>query len=812
MDRLKQDLRFALRGWGRRPGLALVIVLTVAVATGGCTAIFTLLHGMLFAPLPWVRAEGLYALTMAYPQAGIEGGRLSLPDLVDVGVACTSCVAVGAADDWRAVLDGGDGPEQVRGGAVTPGLFALLGVHPALGRTFRDEEGRPGGPRVVVLGHGLWQRLGGDPRIVGRTLQVDGRAAEVVGVMPQGFAFPEAEELWRPLIFDPQEERSNRYLSAALVRLRPGATPAAVDGELAALAQRLAADHPATNRGWSFRRLPLRDALLGRETRPVLAVLAGSVVFLLLIACANIANLLLAREGARRPEMSMRRALGASAGRIVRQLLTESLLLSLAGGALGVLFGIGSLQLVLSTNPEPLPFWQSFELSPGVLAASLAVSVAASLVFGLLPALRAARAETAGGLMSGLAAGSRTASGGRDGRRLQRGLVAAEVALSVSLVFAAALLVQSYVAQVRGDAGFDTARMLSLRTVLVGPRYDEAAARAAVLEQIAERLEALPGVERAAATGAIPVDDGGGAVAVEAEGRPLQAGQEVQATYVGSTGGLFETLGVPMLAGRRFTRGECLDPEAAVVVVSRSLAATLWPGAPPADAVGRRLRFDGDETLWFRVVGVVADVQYEEFGEETAISRRQVHLPVGRAAWRSMALLLRTAGDPAAVAGDVRRELAAVDATLPVYAVRTLDRVRRETTWGQAASSGILAYFAAVAVLLAGLGVYGVVAFSVSRRTREVGVRLAVGAAPEQVVRLFVGEGLVQVAAGVAAGLVGAVALSRLLDGLLYGVAARDPRTVAAVSAVLLTVGLVATWLPARRAARVDPVASLRAE
>jgi len=805
MDTLLQDLRFAFRSFARRPAFAAVVVLTVAIATGGCTAIFTLLYGMLVRPLPFAEPGRLAALSMQYPEGGVVDGRVSLPDLMSVAEQCTSCTGVAAAESWSAVLDDGEQPERVRGAAVTPGLFELLGVPPHLGRTFLPEDGVEGTAPRVVVSYGLWQRSGGEPDLVGRALRVNGEPAEVVGVMPPGFAFPHSQDVWRPLVYDPDEERTNRYLEISLVRLAPGATLPALRQELTAVGERLAADFPVSNRGWSFAAGPLRDEMSGSGTRQAMYLLLGAVGFLLLVACANIANLLLAREGARRREMAIRQAVGAGGGRLVRQLLTESLLLALAGGALGVLLAVWSLDLVLATNPEPLPFWQSFQLEPAVLAFSFAVTLAAGLLFGLLPALRAARTDVRCGLLG--SAGDGAAD--RAGRRLQRLLVSAEVALSLALTFGAALLVQSYVAQVAGDAGFDTARKLTFRTTLVGERYAEPADRAAYLDRLTERLQEVPGVLRAAATGALPVDDGGGLVAVEAEGRPLDAGHEVQATYVGSTAGLFDVLGTPLVAGRGFTRAETLDPEARVVLINRALGERLWPGQDP---LGRRLRFDGDDELWLTVVGVSPDLQWEEFREETAVSRRQIHLPCARAAWRTMSLIVATAGAPAAVADDVRTAFAAVDATLPLWELRTYDQVRWQTSWGEAVLGVLLAYFALVAVLLAALGIYGVVAFAVTRRVREIGIRLAVGAERRQVVALFLGEGLLQALLGVAAGLLGALALSRLLTSLLYGVRPQDPSTLLLTPLALLAVALLASYLPARKAAKVDPLDALRAD
>jgi putative ABC transport system permease protein len=802
------NLRLALRSLARQGGLTRVIVLTVALAAGANTAVFTLVQGILLSRLPGVvDQERLVAVSMRHSAFGIDHGDLSIADYRDLAAQCTRCQGVGVFDQRNVVLQAGEEPERISGAVVSANLFAVLGARPGRGRSFLPADGQPGAERVVLISHGLWQRrFGGDPTLLGRTVTVGGRPATVVGIMPAGFRFPETADLWLPLVPDPAEERSNRYLDGTVARLGPGVELATARAEVAAIGERLAAAHPDTNAGWSIDLAPLRQAVVDAGTRRAVLLMQGAVAFLLLIACANVANLLLAREASRRREVAVRLALGAGRWRVVGQLVAESLLLAVAGGGLGVLLARWSLDYVLGSNPEEMPYWNDFSIGWEVLAATLGLSLVAGLLFGTLPALRVSRSP----LGTTLKEGGAQAGQGRRSQRLQRLLVAGEVALAVVLVFCAVLFVRTSLAVLRADGGFPTDHLLVARTFLGGERYATPKARIDFLAAAMERLGSVPGVSAVAFTGAVPTDDGGGETVVTAEAQALRPGEEQLVTYVPSTAGFFATLGVPLLAGREFTPAEEADPEADVAVLNRSLADRLWPGRDP---LGRRFRLgDDDEFVWLRVVGVAGDLQYEEFGEETPQSRLQVHLPYAVAPWSNMALMLRTAGDPAAVAPAVRAAVAEADPTLALWDVRTMEEVRSYTTWGQRVLGEIFGYFGAVALLLGALGIYGVVALGVSQRRREFGVRMALGADPASLIRLVMAGGLGLTAAGLAGGLGGALGLGRLLRSLLYGVSPGDPAALAVVAAIMVAVALAATYLPARRASRVDPVAALKAE
>ncbi|HEX2188843.1 MAG TPA: ABC transporter permease [Longimicrobiaceae bacterium] len=807
MDTLLQDLRYALRTLSRSRGFAAAAILSLALGIGVNTAVFSVVNTFLIRPLPMAEPERVVMLHTEQHRQGIEDAAFSVADLEDVRAQSSTLEEVAAVARGGFNLAGGDEPERVQGAWVTRNLFGLTGVQPVLGRGFLPQEDRPGGEPVVILGHGLWQRrFGGRADVVGRTVLVSGSERVVVGVMPPGYKFPEVEELWVPLQGDPAEARSERYL-LAVGRLRPGATLEAARAELAAIGRRAEAASPATNAGWSFDAKSWRDEWVDAELRLSLFLMAGAVGFVLLIACANVANLLLARAAGRRREIAVRAALGAGRRRIVRQLLTESLLVALAGGVLGTLVATWWLDWTTSRIPEELAYWIVFRLDGTVLAFTLGLSVLTGLVFGTLPALRASRADLSGGLKDG----ARGGEGGPGRSRLRGALVAGEVALALVLLVGAGLMVRSFRAAVRADVGFATEGMLVMRTSLSGERYAGTPARVAAFEQIAERVRALPGVRSAAWSIAVPgTDQDGVGSTLVADGRPTAPGEGTAVRTVASLAGLFRTLEVPLVAGRDFTPQEAGDTAASVVVLGRSLAERLWPGEDP---LGRRVRLAiGDTEMPLTVVGVAPDLYYGEPGDMDPGARFQVHLPYGRAGWGMLSLLVRSERDPAALAPAVRGAVRAVDPALPVWDVRTMREEQAYATWFRRLMSEVFGSFGGLALALAALGVYGVVAYGVAQRTREFGIRLALGAESRDLVRMVVRRGVALAATGVGLGLLGALGVSRLMRGVLYGVEPGDPGTFAAVALLLLGVALLASWLPARRATRVDPMTALRSE
>ncbi|MBC7788537.1 MAG: ABC transporter permease [Anaerolineae bacterium] len=805
MNTLLHDLRLASRTLLRSRAFTLTAVLCLALGIGVNTAIFSIVNAILLRPLPLLDPQRIVQLHATKLKQGISESNMSFADMTDVRERSGSFEAVAGMYGRSFNLSGGDQPERIEGMAVSHNLFELIGSRPVLGRAFRPEEDMPGAERVVILGNGIWRRrFGGRANILGQAIQLNGAPYTVVGIMPDRFKFPETQEIWVPMALDASEDRGERYIWS-IGRLKEGVTLAQGRSELATLAGRLAQQYP-TNVGWELDAKLWQDEVVEGNTRLMLYLMLGAVGFVLLIACANVANLLLARATSREREVALRVALGASRGRIVRQLLTESMLIALAAGALGILIAVWWVDLMVASIPEEMPYWITFGVDKVGLLYTFLLSIATGLLFGILPALRASRPD----LHASLKEGGRGASGGARSHRLRSALVMSQLALSVILLVGASLMVKSFLAMSRANAGFETARLLTMRTYLAGERYDGVPARSAFLEGIIERTQALPGVVRAVATTAIPTDDGGTGTSIVAEGRSIARGDETMVTFFGSTAGLFDVLGTPLLAGRPFTKQETADSSASVVIVNRALADLMWPGET---AVGKRVHLGMTDTAtWMTVVGVANDLHYEEFAEETAQSRLQVHVPYGRSAWRTMAIIIQTRGNPSSLVSAVRREIRAADPNLPTYDVRTMDDVRRYTLWPYRLYGQIFGAFAVIALVLASIGVYGVVAYAVSMRTREIGVRIALGAQTGDVVRMVVGQGVVLAVAGVAIGLVGALAVSRLLAGALYGISATDPSSFLLIPLMLAGVALLASYLPARRAARVDPVVALRSE
>jgi putative ABC transport system permease protein len=548
-----------------------------------------------------------------------------------------------------------------------------------------------------------------------------------------------------------------------------------------------------------------RDQAVGRNARLLATMLLGAVGLVLLIGCANLASLLLARGSARQREMAVRTALGARRGHLVRHLLAEALLLAALGGALGVLLGVWGLELVVASFPEDLPYWIRLDLDGRVLAFTALVSLLTAMAFGLAPALRASRPDVVAELKEGGRSGGSRAHG-----RFQRALVVGQVALCLGLLMGAQLLVRSFLNLQDARSGFEEDHLLTLRLYLAGDAYDPIEAKSAFLRRAAERLRSLPGVRAAAATTTIPTDDGGGPARAVADGQPVAPGEETGVSIIGITPGLFDALGTAAPEGRDFTEDDNAPERARVAIVNRGLARRFWPAG---GAVGSRIGLlEGGQTAWLTVVGIAPDVQYEEFGEESPQSRLNVYVPYGRLGYRTMAFLVRTEGRPSALASSVRQALRGLDAGLPTYDVRTMREVRRYTTWEQRFFGEAMGAFAAAALLLACLGVYGLLAHTVGQRVHEMGIRLALGARPMDVVRQVLGEGLAVAGLGILLGLLLAGAVARVLAGAIYGVAAAEPWSFAGIAAALAGVVLAASYLPARRAGRTDPMTALRCE
>ncbi|HET7456638.1 MAG TPA: ABC transporter permease [Gemmatimonadaceae bacterium] len=808
MSSFVHDLRYAVRTLTSAKSFVVLAVLCLGLGVGATTTIFNAVNAFLLRPLPFRDEERVVAVYETKPAQGVRDGPMSLGNYADWRHEARTLTGLSLYSDANfsvggaAAAGGDDRPELVKGASVTADLFAMLGVSPTLGRAFRAEEERPGNGDVVILSDRLWRRhFGADPAIVGRTVVVGNRPRTVIGVMPPGWNFPDTHDLWLPQSVAPTEADRAGHNFSAVARLATGVTLAQAEAELRGIAAHLAREHPATNAGWSARITPFRARLVG-EIRPALLIFLGVVFFVLFIACANVANLQLARAAARRKEIAVRAALGASRVRIIRQLLTESLLLGLGGGALGVLLSLWGIDAIVAAIPFELPFWMHFSVDWRVVAFAVAVSAASSAAFGVAPALQLSRPD----LHETLKDTGRGAGGaGRRAGRLRGALVVTEVALSLVLLIGATLMMRSFVELRSADPGFDTSRLLTMRITFAGDAYKTPAQRAAQVARVLDRVRALPGVEAATTTNYVPLEGSNTETRFTVDGYTLAQGEELHASYRAVSEDYLRALRVPLVAGRFFTAAEAADTTSGAVVVNEVIARRFWPAG---DAIGHRIRI-ADDAQWLTVVGVAPEIRQFKLDEGP---RPQLYVPYSLAAWRTTTLVARTGGDPARAAPAVRDAVRAVDSSVPIGETMTMEQLVRRSVWQPRLYGSMFSAFALAAFLLAAAGIYGVVAYGVSQRTHEIGVRMALGAATRDVVSLVVGQGARLAALGVVLGVLGAVGLAHLLDALLYGVAPTDPFTFVVVPVALGATALLASWLPARRAARVDPMVALRAE
>ncbi len=809
MTSLLQDLRYSLRVIRKHPVASAVIVATLALGIAANTAMWAGFDAWIVRPLPLEDPDTLVTLAETQPRLGAGRHPISPANLRDWQEQSRTLSEIAAYDRRMFNFYHRYEPQRVAGASVSAGLFPLLGVAPARGRHFLESEDRPGGPLVAILSHHAWQiRFDGDPEIVGKTVRLDDRLHEIVAVMPPGFKFPEWAELWTPLALDPDElPRGERFLEA-IGRLAPGATLETARAELGAIAERLAKLYPESNSGWGVSVLPVREEWVPPVIRVALLSSLGAAFFVLLIICANVANLMLAQATGRQRETALRAALGASRRRLVRQALTESTLLALAAGALGTALGGWGVRWMKSWAPIEPPYMFEFAVDGRALAYTLLVSLAAGLVCGLAPVVRSSGLDLAETLKSG----GRSGEGVR-GSRMRDALVVLELAFCVLLVVGALLMVKSFLEEQRIDTGYRTRGVLTLRLSLTGEAYDDPRQRVAFLDRALDRLASLTGVETVGATSHLPASRSGWeTVRLEAEGRPARPGEEPRTTRYAVSREYLETLDVSVTAGRPFTASEVLDG-GEVAIVSESLAAHLWPGEDP---LGRRLRTVGEEETgpWRTVVGIAGHVDPgHSMVDSGGRPRSQLYVPYGAEPAAMVTLALRSDADVASLAPAVRSELRRVDPGVPVSEVLPIERAIEKVQWVSRYFGRLFTLYAAIALLIAALGVYGITADSVSRRRREMGIRIALGARPGDLLRqVLVRHGLRLGVLGVAIGLVAALPLARFLSSMLYRVSASDPAVFAGVGLLLAAMAGLASYLPARQAARVDPIETLRFE
>lgn len=799
MDGFQQDLAYALRQLRRSPGFTLMALLTLALGIGAATAIFTVTDSVILRPLPYPEPDRLVRIWETTP--GGEDFSVSEPNFLDFRSQNRTLTELAALRETTVALTGDGSPERIEGVAASHALFEILGATPAVGRTFSEAEDAHGsGANVVVLSHALWsRRYGADPAVVGETIRLDGEPHHVVGVMREDFDFTGAE-LWLPLAADPASDRGDHWLRM-VGRLRPGATIAEAEADLARISASFAEAHPHIA-GWGVRIAGLTESMVGPEVRQTMFVLLGAVGFLLLMACGNLANLLFARATARETELGIRAALGAGRGRLARQLLTESLILAILGGGLGLLLATWAIDLLQLFQPASLPRVGEIGIDVRTVAFTSAVAVAASIAFGLAPALRASRIDVG----TTLRGGSRAGSDHRH-RTIRDGLVVSQIAVALVLLVGAGLMMKSLIELLRVDPGFTAEQVTAVPIVLPETDYGEPWRRGIFYEEVEARLASLPGVT---AVGATVVDPFGGwnlmnNVTPESLADEVGTGGFMQAGWRTVTPGFFGAMGVPLISGRLFTDADPYDGPS-IVVVTETLARRLWPGE---DAVGKRLYWGGTDGTPRTVVGVVGDYRDVELAADPAPI---MFLPHNQLPMPGMTLLIRSGGSAPAMAGPIREAIWSVDPNLPVPTVQPLERALAGASAGPRFRAILLGAFATAALLLAAIGIYGVTAFTVSQRTREIGVRVALGAAPSQVWGLVLRHGVGLAGAGVALGLIGAWVLTRYLESLLYQTQTTDPLTFIAVPIVLCAVAVLASWAPARRALRVDPMVAIRAD
>jgi len=809
------DLRYALRSLRRAPAFTSMAVLCMALGIGVTTTIFGVVNGLLLRPLPFPDADRLVSVYAAKPKNDMKGVNISRPDFDDWQRANRTFAGMGMWT-WSTMTFTGSGaePERVEAADVTANLFGLLGVKPALGRGFAPGEDEIGAPRVVLLSWGLWQRrFAGDRGVLGRSVLVDGVPATVIGVMPAGFAFRDRGLAWQPLRRDPRSDTpGNRFYAGAIGRLRPGVSVEAAQADMKRVSVDLARARPADNEDWEAEVVPLRDDLVGNMRRPVLVFLAA-VVAVLLVACANVANLSLVRAASRERELAMRASLGAGRGRVMRQLLAESLVVAAVGALLGGALSVAGLRLAGHAFPDDVPFYFSLAVDRTVLVFVALLTLATAAIFGLLPAWRAGHLHLAPALRDGTAG----AGEGRERTRARAVLVVAEIALSLVLMTGAGLLVRSYMALLSTDLGFDRAGIVSFRVTLPQTAYPERPRRVAFYDQLLARLRGLPGVEVAGSGQGTPFSGWNVEAGISIDGMPLQPGEERVAHYQVVTPDFFRALGVPLLRGRALgagdgggdARGSSLPGGAPSVLVNESFVRRFLGSRDP---LGMRLKIGAPEgeDPWATIVGVVADHRHYSL-PQPMMPAVYFHYATWPGFTQTVVLRTRLA-DPLSLLPAVRHALRELDAQVPIYRVETFDEAVARSFWRQRLQGQTLAAFAVLALLLAAVGLYGVISYSVAQRRREIGVRVALGASRTQVVRVVLGQGGKLVLQGIGLGLVAALVLSRPLAALLYEVRVTDPLTFVLVPLVLGLVALLATAVPAVLAARLAPQTALRAE
>jgi len=801
---LAQDLHYGLRMLVKNPSFTIVAVLALALGIGANSAIFSVVNTVLLRPLPYKNPGRLVMLWEEATHLGFPKNTPSPANFIDWRAQNTVFEAMAAMVERSFNLTGVGEPERFDGRRVSANLFDLLGVQPQLGRAFRAEEDKPGS-RVVILSNGLWQqRFGGDPRVIGQTVSLNGESYTVIGVMPGSFQFPtRRDQLWVPLAFDAKEaaSRGNHFLEV-IARMKPGVTLQQAQAEMSTIAARLAQQYPEENLRVGSVVTALQEQVVG-DIKPALLVLLGAVGFVLLIACANVANLLLARAAARQKEIALRLALGAGRSRLTRQFLTESVLLAVTGGAVGLLLSIAGLRVLKTFIPDTISQAQAISIDAKVLVFTGLVALVTGIIFGLAPAMQVSHLD----INDTLKEGGRDAAGGTRGNRIRALLVIGEIAVSFVLLMGAGLLINSFMHLRNLHPGFRANHLLTMKIPLSEVKYPDKERRSPFYAEVLRRVQALPGVQSAAVAGNLPLTYDGDSMPIGIEGRtdpPPDQRPDVILRVVGP--GYFSTMGIPLVRGRDFREQDKAD-SARVVIVSEKTARHFWPGENP---IGKRLKpgSTNRNIPWIEIIGVVKDVRQNDFVSEP---KMQMYIPYQQLnSFAPNALVVRTNVEPLSLTGAVRNAIWAVDKDQPVSNLRSMDEIVSEAVARQRFSMLLLGIFAALAMVLAAVGIYGVMSYSIAQRTREIGLRIALGAQKSDVLKMILRQGLRFVAAGLAIGLAASFVLTRVMASLLFGISATDPATFVSISLMLIAVALLASYIPAVRAMKIDPMLALR--
>ncbi len=813
VDTLWQDIRFGVRMLIKNRTVTFAAVFALAVGIGANTAIFGVVNSVLLRPLPYKDSDQIMSLWTTAALRGLDRLPLSDAEYVEFRDQSQSLEHVSAYVSGALNLTGIEEPVRVGVTEASYGLFAALGVQPQLGRTFSAEEDLPGREPVVVLSHRLWQRhYGSDPNIVGKSIILNGRSRPVIGVMPAGFKFPNEEiEIWMPLNVDPANVSLTNHFLNSVARLKSGVSVEQANAEVQTIFSRIKQKYPEYYRlegGAGVKIIPLHEHLVG-DIRTALLLIFGAVVFMLVIACANVGNLLMSRSAARRQEIALRSALGASRGRIIRQLLTESVLLSALGGGFGLLLAVWGMNALLAESPlDPLRM-NEVGLDGKVLSFTLLISLATGVLFGLLPALQASKPD----LNEVLKEGGRGPMQSLRHNRVRTMLVVGEIAISMVLLVGTVLMVRSFALMLNVDPGFNTENILTMRFTLSGAKYPDNQQVATFFQQLRQRVGSLPGVQEAAIINQLPIAADKAEASFEIEGRPLEAESDREsaiADYRMISPNYFKAMDIQITRGRPFTEQDGQQAPAAVII-NELLARRFWANDNP---LGKRIRL-APGSPWLEIIGVSEEIKNQGLNTTTSQEMFFPHVekPFGlRGPPRTMTLVVRTSTDPASLTNVVRSEVRALDKDLPAYNIQTMKQVIETSVATLRFTTFVLAVFACIALVLAWVGVYSVMSYSVAQRTHEIGIRKALGAKPRDIYKLIVGQGALLALIGVAVGLVGAFALTRVMSSLLYAISVTDPLTFIGIALLLSAATLLACYLPARRATRVNVMEALRDE